>query len=122
MDLGLFWANMMIAATAATAVGAESLGVRRLSAITESWHAFSAVWESNWTGTAAELRERLAGIRSDAWRFAGVEAIRRVAGWSHAADLETLPEELVGPASVLVFDRAREWILVGDDTFPRLDR
>jgi len=122
MDLGLFWANMMIAATAATAVGADSLGVRRLSAITESWRAFTAVWEGNWTGPAAELRDRLTEIRADAWRFAGVEAIRRVAGWSHAADLETLPDELVGPASILVFDRAREWILEGDDTFPRLDR
>jgi len=122
MDLGLFWANMMIAATAATAVGADSLGVRRLSAITESWRAFTAVWEGNWTGPSAELHHRLAAIRADAWRFAGVEAIRRVAGWSHAADLETLPDHLVGPASILVFDRAREWILEGDDTFPRLDR
>jgi len=120
MDIGLFWANLTIAAIAATQVGAPELAEARTSAIEASWNEFTAVVTERWdTRLAApdelELEEWLRRIRSDAWRFAGVEAVRRVAGFSHAADFETLPTHLVHPAYADLLGRARTWIITGAD-------
>ncbi|HEY8590391.1 MAG TPA: phosphotransferase [Naasia sp.] len=117
MDLGLYWANLAIAATAAEAVGATELAAEREAGIAASWKAFTAE-----LATAERLPLDLDRIRDDAWRFAAVEAIRRVAGYSHAADLERLPRHLVGPASAAVFDRARAWLLTARDPGPDLPR
>ncbi|MCU1570409.1 MAG: hypothetical protein JWR33_1150 [Naasia sp.] len=122
MDLGLFWANLAIAGVAARAVGAAQLAEQRDAAIGASWASFVDGWSSAWTGTDAALRARLNRIEGDAWRFAGVEAMRRVAGYSHAADLETLPAEAIGTASAEVFDRARTWLVSGRDGGPPLPR
>lgn len=110
MDLGLFWANLAIAAEAARAVGgpvAEALADARESAIDDSWNAFLGSWSGS-----EQAADR---IRDDAWRFAGVEAFRRVAGFSHAADIETLPAEAADAATIRVFDRARGWLVDGRD-------
>jgi 5-methylthioribose kinase len=120
MDLGLFWANLTIAAIAATQVGAPELSAARTSAIEASWNEFTAIVTERWGSRIAapdglELEEWLGRIRSDAWRFAGVESVRRVAGFSHAADFETLPAELVHPAYADLLGRARTWIITGDD-------
>jgi len=113
LDLGLLWANFAIAAAAARSVGAEELAAEREAAIGESWRAFVA------ERTDASPTE-LDGYRRDAWRFAAAEAFRRVAGYSHAADLETLPADAADAASIAVFDRARRWLLTADDpTVPR---
>ncbi|AMB58414.1 phosphotransferase [Microterricola viridarii] len=108
LDLGLFWANLEIAAVAAEAVGAHGLAAERRGAIDSSWAAFTAEWRSegvdeNW----------LDSVRADAWRFAGAEAMRRVVGYSHAADLETLPPEVSAAAHQTIFDRARHWLVAG---------
>lgn len=110
MDLGLFWANLAIAAEAARAVGgpvAEKLAGEREAAIDVSWNAFLDSWSGS--GDSADR------IRDDAWRFAGVEAFRRVAGFSHAADIETLPDASADTATARVFDRARGWLVDGRD-------
>jgi 5-methylthioribose kinase len=39
--------------------------------------------------------------------------MRRVAGWSHAADLESLPSDAAPRAQRAVFDAARHWIVTG---------
>ncbi len=104
LDLGLFWANLELAAIAADAVGGAALAEARRSAVPASWAAFAEAW-----GDASSL----AGIESDAWRFAGVEGMRRAVGFSHAADIESLPGAAIPDASVRLFDAARHHILTG---------
>ena len=118
MDLGLFWANLTIASIAATQVDAVDLAAERASGIESSWRAFAAVVTERWPDRLAapdglELEIWLARIRSDAWRFAGVEAVRRVAGYSHAADFTTLPAAVIPAAYADLLVRARRWIITG---------
>ena len=118
MDLGIFWANLTIASIAATRVGAHELATARLSAIESSWAEFTDVVGGAWdarvgTPDGLDLDGWLARIRSDAWRFAGVEAVRRVAGFSHAADFTTLPAAQIPAAYRELLGRARQWIITG---------
>ncbi len=106
LDLGLFWANLELAAIAAAEAGQPALAEARRSAIPASWAAFVAEWPA---GAEASL----AGIEQDAWRFAGVEQMRRAVGFSHAADIESLPDPARAAASVRLFDAARHHILTG---------
>ncbi|KQO09989.1 hypothetical protein ASF06_07055 [Agreia sp. Leaf244] len=111
LDLGLFWSNLAIASIAARAAGHEGLAAAREDAIEASWQAFVDVWDDD--DSASFDDDFLESVRSDAWRFAGVEAMRRVAGWSHAADLESLPSGAAPVAQRAVFDTARHWIVTG---------
>jgi 5-methylthioribose kinase len=118
MDLGLFWANMTIAAIAASRVGAHDLAASRASSIAASWEEFTRVVTGRWGERVGspddlDLADWLARIRSDAWRFAGVEAVRRVAGFSHAADVESLPAEHRASAYRELLASARRWIITG---------
>ncbi|HEY9425140.1 MAG TPA: hypothetical protein VIP54_10095, partial [Microterricola sp.] len=88
------------------AIGAHDLAADRRLAITSSWAAFTAEWETR--GVDADW---LDGVAADAWRFAGAEAMRRVVGYAHAADLETLPPEVAATAHLTIFDRARHWLV-----------
>jgi len=120
MDLGLFWANLSISAIAAERVGATQLAAERTSAIDASWDEFTAVVSERWperagTPDGLDLEAWLARIRSDAWLFAGVEAIRRTAGFSHAADFTTLPAEQIPAAYRELLARARTWVVTGAD-------
>ncbi|MFB2586308.1 phosphotransferase [Herbiconiux liukaitaii] len=109
LDLGLFWANLELAALAASVVGDEELATRRYSAVTASLEAFASVWLA-----AGHDEESLARIVRDAWGFAGVEGIRRAAGYSHAADIESLPSALLPEASARLFDAALHHLLTGE--------
>jgi 5-methylthioribose kinase len=102
LDLGLFWANLELAAIAADVSGDTALAAARSAAIPASWAAFAAAW-----GDEASL----AGIERDAWGFAGVEGMRRAVGFSHAADIDSLPSSLIPDASVRLFDAAHHHIL-----------
>ena len=120
MDLGLFWANLTIASIAATQVGASGLAAERSGAIQSSWAAFVAVVTERWPHRLAApdglgLDDWLARIRADAWRFAGVESVRRIAGYSHAADFTTLPADRIPAAYADLLVRARAWIITGTD-------
>ena len=126
MDLGLFWANLTIASIAATQVGAAGLARERASAISSSWDAFVTVVTGRWPHRVGEpdgldLETWLARIRSDAWRFAGVESVRRVAGYSHAADFTTLPADRIPAAYADLLVRARAWIITGTDSTDSTD-
>jgi 5-methylthioribose kinase len=120
MDLGLFWANQVIADIAARAVGANDLGAARLTAIGASWDEFRSVVAARWPNRLAApddltQDEWLARIHADAWRFAGAESIRRVAGYAGAADLNSLPAEQIPAAHAELLTRARGWIVDGAD-------
>ena len=111
LDLGLFWSNLAIASIAARAAGHDGLAAAREDAIAASWQAFVEVWDDD--DSVAFDDDFFESVRTDAWRFAGVEAMRRVAGWSHAADLESLPSDAAPAAQCAVFDAARHWIVTG---------
>ena len=120
MDLGLFWANLTIASIAAAQVGAHDLAAERAGAVRSSWVAFREVVSERWPHRLAEpdglgLDAWLERIRSEAWRFAGVEAVRRVAGYSHAADFTTLPADRIPAAYADLLERARAWIITGTE-------
>lgn len=111
LDLGLFWSNLAIASIAARAAGHEGLAAAREDAIAASWQAFVEIWDDDDSVTFDH--DFFESVRADAWRFAGVEAMRRVVGWSHAADLESLPSDVAPRAQRAVFDVARHWIVTG---------
>ena len=68
---------------------------------------------SSGSGSRTLTRTGWTRCGTDAWRFAGAEALRRVVGYSHAADLETLPPDVAATAQQNVFDRARHWLVTG---------
>lgn len=115
-DLGLWWANLAIAAAAADAVGNPSLAAARQAGVDASWAAFSRVWRARWPARVdagypdAYLDAWLARIRREAVGFAGIEAVRRVAGYSHAADLTTLPDGVRVATQRRVLAAAVHWI------------
>ena len=128
LDLGLFWANLIIASIAARVVGASELADSRLLAVTESWAEFVKVVRGRLavSGKAdgpivdgLSVDEWLARIEEDAWSFAGVESIRRVAGFSHAADLTSLPQESSVAAHRELLERARGWVIDHTDPITR---
>jgi len=112
IDLGLFWANSIMASIAARASGAERLADERLSAVTASWAEFVAVLREKAPAGVDGLGvdDWIARIEEDAWGFAGVESIRRVAGFSHAADLTTLPNDASASAHRELLERAIGWV------------
>jgi 5-methylthioribose kinase len=116
LDLGLFWANITMSAIAARAVGANDLAADRELAIGASWDEFASVVTERWAGRAASpddltLDQWLARIRADSWGFAGAESVRRVAGYAHAADLNTLPAAQSPAAHAELLVRARGWLV-----------
>jgi 5-methylthioribose kinase len=116
LDLGLFWANITMSAIAARAVGANDLATERERAIGASWDEFKKVVTERWAERAASpddltLEQWLARVRADSWGFAGAESVRRVAGYAHAADLNTLPAEQGPAAHAELLERARGWLV-----------
>ncbi|GGI41068.1 methylthioribose kinase [Cnuibacter physcomitrellae] len=106
MDLGLFWAGVEVAVAAAFAAGDDALALRRWEAIPASLAAFTA--------SAGLDPARVDAILDDAWRFAGIEMVRRIAGFSHASDLDgVLPEGPRAAASAAVLDAAAAHIVTG---------
>lgn len=115
-DLGLWWANLAVAAAAADAVGNRELAAARQAGVDASWAAFERVWRTRWpsrldTGYPdGYLDAWLARIRREATGFAGIETVRRVAGYSHAADLTTLPDGVRLATQRRVLAAAVQWI------------
>ncbi|EXG79776.1 S-methyl-5-thioribose kinase [Cryptosporangium arvum] len=101
LDLGLYVANLVIASV-------RSRNAAHLASIAECWDAFCAAWREGWPTRVDRLLDdgwllrELRDVWHDTLGFAAVELVRRVAGYSHASDLETLPDP--GPASALVLD------------------
>ena len=96
-DLGLFWANALIAALRAEELHDEELAAEHAEQVATSWTAFAdavrAAWPRRVDASFSDgYRELwLRSVWSDSLGYAAVEAVRRAAGYSHAADIETLP-------------------------------
>ncbi|WP_440711547.1 S-methyl-5-thioribose kinase [Herbiconiux sp. YIM B11900] len=97
-DLGALWANFIIAAARAEALGESSRAELILTLPGALWSSFEAEYRSLWPSRIDPrvwgdevLDAWLAGIRDDAAIFAAAKAIRRIVGFAKAADIETLP-------------------------------
>jgi 5-methylthioribose kinase len=111
LDLGLYLANALIATARAATLGDAGRTAEHATQPEVLWTAFTAAWHAGWPERVDRflddgwLRRHLARVWDDTLGFAGVEMVRRVAGYSHAEDLETLPDP--GPASAVVLRAAR---------------
>ncbi|UFS59350.1 S-methyl-5-thioribose kinase [Subtercola endophyticus] len=99
-DLGALWANFVIAAARAEALGAPDRAAVLLTLPSALLSAFEAEYRALWPRRTDPrvwgdgfLDELLAGIRTDAAVFAGAKAIRRMVGFAKASDIETLPPD-----------------------------
>ncbi|GLK16812.1 methylthioribose kinase [Herbiconiux flava] len=97
-DLGALWANLILAAARAEALGEPDRAELVLSLPGRLWGAFEREYRALWPERLDPrvwgdevLEQLLAGIRDDAAVFAAAKAIRRIVGFAKASDIETLP-------------------------------
>lgn len=110
-DLGALWANLVIAAARAEALGEPERAAAILELPPVLWEEFEAEYRSLWPTRVDPrvfgdevLESVLAEIRSDAAAFAGAKAIRRIIGFAKASDIESLPEDIrAGAARAVLF-------------------
>jgi len=100
-DLGALWANFILAAARAEALGEPERAALILTLPGRLWTAFEAEYRLLWPSRVDPrvwgddvLERLLAGIRNDAAIFAAAKAIRRIVGFAKASDIESLPPEL----------------------------
>ena len=117
-DLGALWANAVIAEARATRLGRPDAFRAHLAAIIRaSWDAFGMELERLWPERADAFLEdgfREAWLRivwHDAVGFAGTKMIRRMIGFAHATDIETLDEPDRSTAAAAVVRIGRRLIL-----------
>ena len=117
-DLGALWANFVIAAARATALGAPERASQILELPASLWSAFEAEFRSLWSSRRDDrvwgddvLETLLAEFRQDAAVYAGAKAIRRIVGFAKASDIETLDPVLREGAARGVLRAGRALIL-----------
>lgn len=98
-DLGALWANYVIAAARACALGDSDRAAWCLSLLAGTWDAFEAEFRRIWPQrrdprvfTDRTLDDYLAKVRLDTAGFAAAKAARRIVGLAKASDIETLDE------------------------------
>lgn len=98
-DLGAVWANYLIAAARAFALGEDERGGWALSLVPTTWAAFETEFRRLWPERLDPrvwrddfLDDLLSRWRSEAWLFAAAKMARRVVGAAKTKDIETLPE------------------------------
>jgi 5-methylthioribose kinase len=127
-DLGALWANYVIAAARATALGDDDRAAWALGLCTRTWDAFEAGFRGAWEDGRVDprmfgddLREHLlATWRAEAWLFGAAKMTRRIVGLAKTTDIETLPPPLREGAARGVLRIARRWVRErGIDSTPR---
>lgn len=100
-DLGALFANYVIAAARAYALGEDARAEWCLGLVEETWTGFEAEFRRRWPGRVDPrvfgedfLQRRLATWRSEAWLFAAAKMSRRIIGAAKTKDIESLPEDL----------------------------
>ncbi|TAJ47960.1 MAG: S-methyl-5-thioribose kinase [Herbiconiux sp.] len=100
-DLGALWANFIIAAARASALGEDDRAALILTLPGRLWSAFETEYRILWPSRVDPrvwgddvLEQLLGGIRDDAAIFAAAKAIRRIIGFAKASDIESLPPAL----------------------------
>ncbi|EXG79785.1 S-methyl-5-thioribose kinase [Cryptosporangium arvum] len=99
-DLGMLWANYVLAAARAVAQGQDSRARRLLGLGRVTWGSFERTYRDRWPSRQdprvygdAVLESLLTQVWTDAVTYAGAEVARRVIGFAKVADIETLPED-----------------------------
>jgi 5-methylthioribose kinase len=117
-DLGAIWGNAVIAAARADRLGRPAAFREHVAAILpESWAAFQEELRSLWPSRAdrffndAFLERWLRTTWHDAIGFAGAKAIRRMIGFAHVSDIETLDEPLRSSAAAAVVRAGRRFLV-----------
>ncbi len=100
-DLGLAYANYVIAAARAFALGEDERAAWALGLLDETWRAFDMTLRGLWPErldprvfTDATLEDFLSKVAVDGIGYGAAEAMRRIVGLAKTADIETLPESL----------------------------
>ncbi len=100
-DLGLAYANYLIAAARAFALGEDDRAAWLLGLLDETWQAFDRTFRSLWPTrvdprvyTDGVLDDFIANVALDGLGFGAAEAMRRIVGLAKAADIETLAPPL----------------------------
>ncbi len=105
-DIGALWANYILAAARAVALGEGERAAWCLGLIGETWDSFYGEFEALWPGvrddrvfTTATLRQYVDKVKVDSWGFAATKVARRIVGLAKVSDIETLGEPVrVGAA------------------------
>jgi 5-methylthioribose kinase len=107
-DLGLYWANVLVAQERARALGtlSDHGGQLRLS-----WDAFEAEFRRLWATRIdtffddAYLDRFLRRVWTESLGYAGTEIVRRIIGFAHLTDLTTLPDPVPASRRALLLGR-----------------
>jgi 5-methylthioribose kinase len=100
-DLGLTYANYVIAAARAYALGEDDRAAWLLGLLAETWAAFDVTFRSLWPNrvdprvfTDGVLEDFIVKVALDGIGFGAAEAMRRIVGLAKTADIETLEPHL----------------------------
>lgn len=117
-DLGALWANAVIAAARADRLGRDAAFRAHVATILpQSWEAFGAELRRLWPQRVdtffpkSFLDRHLDAIWTDALGYAATKAIRRMIGYAHVSDIETLDEPQRSSAAGAVLRAARALLL-----------
>jgi 5-methylthioribose kinase len=120
-DLGALWANFVISSARARVLRRPATFQAAVDGLlASSWQAFTDELRRLWpSGDDPFMRPRyveryLRSVFGDALGFAGAKATRRMIGYAHVADIETLEEPGRARASGAVLRVARRFILERD--------
>lgn len=99
-DLGLLWANLVMAAVRARVLGEPDRARSLLGQVSASWYAMTARFGELWPhrltpdkhpDICLDLWQR--DLMDDAFGFAGCEISRRIVGLAKVSDIESLPPD-----------------------------
>jgi 5-methylthioribose kinase len=98
-DLGAVWANYVIAAARAFALGDDERGDWALSLVSATWVGFETEFRRRWPERIDPrvwrddfLDHLISQWRYESWLFAAAKMARRMVGPAKTTDIETLPE------------------------------
>jgi 5-methylthioribose kinase len=116
-DLGALWANAAIAASRADRLGRPDVFRAHVAAIVpDSWEAFTTEMRHLWPERVDRsfsndfLDDHLGRVWHDGVGFAATKAIRRMIGYAHVADIDSLDEPARASAAGAVVRTARRWL------------
>lgn len=123
-DLGAVFANYVLAASRAYALGEDSRAAWILDQTGNTWDAFDLEFRRRWPSRVDPrvfgdrfLEDLLLTWRSEAWLFAAAKMTRRIVGAAKVSDVETLPEDVREGAARGVLRTARRAVRqVGEDS------
>lgn len=120
-DIGALWANYVIAAARAYALGDEARAAWALRMIQQTWDGFEDEFRQRWADRRDPrvwrepfLEQLLATWSEESPLFAAAEMSRRIVGAAKTKDIETLPENEREGAARGVLLAARRFVRVRD--------